>query len=62
MRLFYFLFSIHFLLLLTYSQLNIFGMKFFIDTANLEDIAQAQKEFLEKKHVGKFVLIPSHDE
>jgi NADPH:quinone reductase-like Zn-dependent oxidoreductase len=28
----------------------------------LEDIAQAQKEFLEKKHVGKFVLIPPHDE
>jgi hypothetical protein len=28
----------------------------------LEDIAQAQKEFLEKKHVGKFVLIPPQDE
>ena len=28
----------------------------------LENIAQAQKEFLEKQHVGKFVLIPSHDE
>jgi NADPH:quinone reductase-like Zn-dependent oxidoreductase len=27
-----------------------------------EDIAQAQKECLKKKHVGKFVLIPSHDE
>ena len=31
-------------------------------TFPLEDIAQAQKEFLEKKHVGKFVLIPPHDE
>ena len=31
-------------------------------TFPLEDIAHAQKEFLEKKHVGKFVLIPSHDE
>jgi NADPH:quinone reductase-like Zn-dependent oxidoreductase len=31
-------------------------------TFPLEDIVQAQKEFLEKKHVGKFVLIPSHDE
>jgi NADPH:quinone reductase-like Zn-dependent oxidoreductase len=31
-------------------------------TFPLEDIAQAQKEFLEKKHVGKFVLIPLHDE
>jgi NADPH:quinone reductase-like Zn-dependent oxidoreductase len=28
----------------------------------LENIAQAQKEFLEKQHVGKFVLVPSHDE
>ena len=41
MRLFYFLFSIHFLLLLAYSQLNIFGMKFFIDTANLSQIKEA---------------------
>ena len=31
-------------------------------TFPLEDIAQAQIEFLEKKHVGKFVLIPPHDE
>ena len=31
-------------------------------TFPLEDIAQAQKEFLEKKHVGKLVLIPPHDE
>jgi NADPH:quinone reductase-like Zn-dependent oxidoreductase len=31
-------------------------------TFPLEDIAQAQKEFLEKTHVGKFVLIPLHDE
>ena len=31
-------------------------------TFPLENIAQAQKEFLEKQHVGKFVLIPSHDE
>ena len=31
-------------------------------TFPLEDITQAQKEFLEKKHVGKFVLIPPHDE
>lgn len=31
-------------------------------TFQLEDIVQAQKEFMEKKHVGKFVLIPSHDE
>ena len=31
-------------------------------TFPLADIAQAQKEFLEKKHVGKFVLIPPHDE
>ena len=31
-------------------------------TFPLEDIAQAQKEFLEKKHVGKFVLIPPHAE
>ena len=30
-------------------------------TFPLEDIAQAQKEFLEKKHVGKLVLIPPHD-
>ena len=28
----------------------------------LADIAHAQQEFLEKKHVGKFVLIPQHDE
>ena len=42
MHLFYFLFSIHFLLLLAYSQLNIFGMKFFIDTANLAQIKEAQ--------------------
>ncbi|GGK55208.1 alcohol dehydrogenase family protein [Amphritea balenae] len=27
-------------------------------TFSLADIAEAQKEFLEKKHVGKFVLIP----
>ena len=31
-------------------------------TFPLEEIAHAQKEFLEKQHVGKFVLIPSHDE
>jgi NADPH:quinone reductase-like Zn-dependent oxidoreductase len=31
-------------------------------TFPLADIAHAQQEFLEKKHVGKFVLIPSHDE
>ena len=31
-------------------------------TFPLADIAHAQKEFLEKKHVGKFVLIPQHDE
>ena len=27
-------------------------------TFALEEIAEAQKAFLEKKHVGKFVLIP----
>ena len=27
-------------------------------TFALKEIAQAQREFLEKKHVGKFVLIP----
>ena len=27
---------------------------------DLADIAQAQQEFLEKQHVGKFVLIPPH--
>jgi alcohol dehydrogenase len=26
----------------------------------LKDIAQAQAEFLEKKHFGKFVLVPEH--
>ena len=31
-------------------------------TFPLADIAHAQQEFLEKNHVGKFVLIPSHDE
>ncbi|MEI7971386.1 MAG: alcohol dehydrogenase family protein [Actinomycetota bacterium] len=31
-------------------------------TFPLKDIAHAQKEFLEKTHVGKFVLIPPHDE
>jgi NADPH:quinone reductase-like Zn-dependent oxidoreductase len=31
-------------------------------TFPLADIAHAQQEFLEKKHVGKFVLIPQHDE
>ncbi|MEY3581306.1 MAG: Adh2 [Actinomycetota bacterium] len=31
-------------------------------TFPLADIAHAQHEFLEKKHVGKFVLIPQHDE
>ena len=31
-------------------------------TFSLADIAIAQQEFLEKKHVGKFVLIPQHDE
>jgi NADPH:quinone reductase-like Zn-dependent oxidoreductase len=31
-------------------------------TFSLADIAHAQQEFLEKKHVGKFVLIPQHDE
>jgi NADPH:quinone reductase-like Zn-dependent oxidoreductase len=31
-------------------------------TFTLENIAQAQKEFLGKQHVGKFVLIPPHDE
>ena len=31
-------------------------------TFPLADIAIAQQEFLEKKHVGKFVLIPQHDE
>jgi len=31
-------------------------------TFPLADIAIAQQEFLEKKHVGKFVLIPLHDE
>ena len=31
-------------------------------TFPLADIAHAQQEFLEKKHVGKFVLIPPHDE
>ena len=31
-------------------------------TFPLVDIAHAQQEFLEKKHVGKFVLIPQHDE
>lgn len=31
-------------------------------TFALADIAHAQQEFLEKKHVGKFVLIPQHDE
>lgn len=29
-------------------------------TFDLADIAQAQQEFLEKQHVGKFVLIPPH--
>ena len=29
-------------------------------TFPLENIEQAQREFLEKKHVGNFVLIPSH--
>jgi NADPH:quinone reductase-like Zn-dependent oxidoreductase len=27
-------------------------------TFALQEIAQAQREFLEKKHVGKFVLVP----
>jgi NADPH:quinone reductase-like Zn-dependent oxidoreductase len=31
-------------------------------TFPLADIAHAQQEFLKKKHVGKFVLIPQHDE
>jgi NADPH:quinone reductase-like Zn-dependent oxidoreductase len=31
-------------------------------TFPLVEIAHAQQEFLEKKHVGKFVLIPQHDE
>ena len=31
-------------------------------TFPLADIAHAQQEFLEKKHVGKFVLIPQHVE
>ncbi|GDX19585.1 alcohol dehydrogenase [Actinomycetes bacterium] len=31
-------------------------------TFPLADIARAQQEFLEKKHVGKFVLIPQHEE
>ena len=31
-------------------------------TFPLEEITQAQIEFLEKKHVGKFVLVPQHDE
>ena len=31
-------------------------------TFPLADIAHAQQEFLEKKHVGKFVLIPQHEE
>jgi len=30
-------------------------------TFPLADIAHAQQEFLEKKHVGKFVLIPQHE-
>lgn len=31
-------------------------------TFALSEIATAQQEFLEKKHVGKFVLIPQHDD
>ena len=31
-------------------------------TFRLADIVSAQREFIEKKHVGKFVLIPPHDE
>lgn len=31
-------------------------------TFALSEIAAAQQEFLEKKHVGKFVLIPQHDD
>jgi NADPH:quinone reductase-like Zn-dependent oxidoreductase len=31
-------------------------------TFPLEHIADAQREFLEKHHVGNFVLIPPHDE
>ena len=31
-------------------------------TFPLVDIVRAQQEFLEKKHVGKFVLIPQHDD
>jgi NADPH:quinone reductase-like Zn-dependent oxidoreductase len=30
-------------------------------TFPLERIAEAQRAFLEKRHVGKFVLIPSRD-
>ena len=33
---------------------------FVAKTFDLADIAQAQQEFLEKRHVGKFVLIPPH--
>ncbi|MGA0766012.1 MAG: zinc-binding dehydrogenase, partial [Ilumatobacteraceae bacterium] len=29
-------------------------------TFALRDIAKAQSEFLEKKHFGKFVLVPEH--
>jgi len=29
-------------------------------TFALKDIARAQAEFLEKKHFGKFVLVPEH--
>ncbi|MFM9121860.1 MAG: zinc-binding dehydrogenase, partial [Actinomycetota bacterium] len=29
-------------------------------TFALRDIAEAQREFLEKKHFGKFVLVPEH--
>ena len=31
------------------------------DTFPLERIADAQRAFLEKRHVGKFVLIAPHD-
>lgn len=31
------------------------------DTFPLERIADAQRAFLEKRHAGKFVLIPPHD-
>ena len=31
-------------------------------TFPLADIVRAQQEFIEKKHVGKFVLIPPHDD